>query len=175
MNRSMPKAIAKQSAEVPEAAVAFRALGHMKALQDAALTLEAVYGEAIAAAAPFSQASARNLIHYVAVRSYDIRELQADLARLGLSSLGRMEAHTMASLQLVIRLLHALTGAPTSETQEVPLPELDVDAGNAMLIRNAVAILGAADAHRNARIMVTMPSEAAEDPALIRDLVTDIE
>ena len=143
----------------------------MKALQDAALTLEAEYGEAIAVAAPFSQASARNLIHYVAVRSHDIRELQADLARLGLSSLGRMEAHTMASLQLVIRLLRALIGAPTSETQEVPLPELDVDAGNAMLIRNAVTILGAADAHRNARIMVTMPSEAAEDPALIRDLL----
>ena len=35
-------------------------------------------------------ASARNLLHYLAVRRHDIRKLQENLSALGLSSLGRM-------------------------------------------------------------------------------------
>lgn len=165
----MPDPITRQEPEATEPAIARRALGHMQALQDAALALEAEYKDATAAAC--CQASARNLIDYLAVRSYDIRELQADLTRLGLSSLGRMEAHTMASLQRVICLLHALLGTPTSERGDQPPAELDVDAGNAMLSKNASTMLGPADVHRNARIMVTMPVEAATDPTLIHDLL----
>ena len=38
------------------------------------------------------QPSARNLLHYVAFRRHDIRDLQGQLSALGLSSLGRSEA-----------------------------------------------------------------------------------
>jgi hypothetical protein len=40
--------------------------------------------------------SARNLTHYVSLRAHDLRQLQNDLGRLGLSSLGRLESHTLA-------------------------------------------------------------------------------
>ena len=40
--------------------------------------------------------SARNLIHYLALRRRDIRQLQEQLAALGLSSLGRTESHVLA-------------------------------------------------------------------------------
>jgi pyruvate kinase len=38
---------------------------------------------------PSYRASARNLLHYLALRQQDIREVQKRLASLGLSSLGR--------------------------------------------------------------------------------------
>jgi pyruvate kinase len=52
--------------------------------------------------APSMRASALNLVHYLAVRRHDVRELQDQLERLGLSSLGRMEAHVDASLRAVL-------------------------------------------------------------------------
>jgi len=52
--------------------------------------------------------SARNLVHYVSLRRHDIRELQEDLGRLALSSLGRLESHVMATLDALMALLHKL-------------------------------------------------------------------
>ena len=40
---------------------------------------------------PNYQDSARNLLHYLALRRHDLRPLQLRLAALGLSSLGRAE------------------------------------------------------------------------------------
>ena len=54
--------------------------------------------------------SARNLVHYLTLRSVDLRPLQEQLSRLGLSSLGRSESHVLASLDKVLGLLHRLTG-----------------------------------------------------------------
>ena len=48
-----------------------------------------------------SQASARNLLHYLALRSGDRRSLQALLHALGLSSLGRAEAHARSQVEAV--------------------------------------------------------------------------
>jgi hypothetical protein len=45
--------------------------------------------------------SARFLIHYLSLRGHALRELQSPLGRLGLSSLGRLEAHTLATLDAV--------------------------------------------------------------------------
>src|SRR5689334_8978384 len=47
----------------------------------------------------------QNLLHYVALRRHDIRELQRQLASLGLSSLGRTESHVLGSVGAVIHLL----------------------------------------------------------------------
>ena len=115
--------------------------------------------------------SARNLAHYIGVRRLDVRELQDELSRLGLSSLGRMEAHVMASLQAVQAALAAL------RREALPAhagpPPINFDAGNALLAAHANAILGPGQSARamRTRIMVTMPSEAADDPGLIADLL----
>ena len=94
--------------EVSQRAIAQRALERITTLQQAARDLELHYAQPVAATAPASRASARNLIHYLAVRSHDIRDLQVDLAHLGLSSLGRMEAHALASLHPVAGMLHLI-------------------------------------------------------------------
>ena len=69
-------------------------------------------------AAPECRASARNLIHYLAVRQHDLRELQRGLARLGLSSLGRMEANVLPTLNAVLLALYRLAGETSSAEVE---------------------------------------------------------
>src|ERR1035438_2653078 len=66
------------------------------------------------------RASASNLIHYLALRRHDIRQLQAQLASLGLSSLGRTESHVLTAVQTVHRVLNALLGTNGS----LPCPEV---------------------------------------------------
>lgn len=46
--------------------------------------------------------SLRNLVHYLALRAEDIRDLQLELGNLGLSSLGRAEGHVLASIEAVL-------------------------------------------------------------------------
>ncbi|MFC6476685.1 hypothetical protein ACFQDN_08965 [Pseudomonas asuensis] len=53
--------------------------------------------------------SARNLLNYLALRRHDIRPLQARLAQLGLSSLGRSEAYILASVTTLIEVLQKLS------------------------------------------------------------------
>ena len=102
--------------------------------------------------------------------THDVRELQDHLIRLGLSSLGRMEAHVMASLQAVIEALSTLANRPVP-ADVLRTPPVTFDTGDALLVEHANAILGTAPAERETRIMVTMPGDAADDPPLIRDLV----
>ncbi|MDP2760888.1 MAG: pyruvate kinase [Sideroxyarcus sp.] len=114
------------------------------------------------------QESACNLLHYLALRQHDIRELQLELAELGLSRLGRAEAHTLGSLNAVANALHALAGLPYPEDQ----PAHPVLAqGCALLGEHARALFGPALDPFPTRIMVTMPGEAATDPQLVHDLL----
>jgi pyruvate kinase len=50
---------------------------------------------------PDYRESARNLIHYLALRRHDLRALQPKLSALGLSSLGRSEARVLPSVAAV--------------------------------------------------------------------------
>jgi pyruvate kinase len=113
--------------------------------------------------------SARNLLHYVALRRHDVRSLQQKLAALGLSSLGRCEAHVMASIDSVLNLLHQLAGqsfTPPAEAAAVSFAD-----GRELLAAHTEALFGKHSARRSVRIMVTVPTQAAEDYSFVRDLV----
>jgi len=114
-------------------------------------------------AAPECRASARNLIHYLAVRQHDLRELQRGLARLGLSSLGRMEANVLPTLNAVLLALYRLAGETSSAEVE---SDTDMDLGDRLLRAHALHILGPGPAKRDVRIMVIMQSEAADDSTI---------
>lgn len=116
------------------------------------------------------QASARNLLHYLALRRRDLRALQLQLAARGLSSLGRAESHALATVDAVLNVLHHLTGRPTPPPS--PIDEVvDFATGQRLLAEHTEALLGPAPRGRSARIMVTMPSEAAEDYTLVHNLL----
>lgn len=86
---------------------------------------------------------------------------------MGLSSLGRMEAHVMATLDAVLAAVHGLAGV---SWQHLPR-ELDFLEGNKLLREHTETLLGPSPANRAVRIMVTAPSEAASDYHLVRELV----
>ncbi|WP_233808165.1 pyruvate kinase [Paraburkholderia sp. HP33-1] len=136
----------------------------------AALAAEQEFSAEFELVAPSMRESAVNLVHYLAVRRHDVRALQDELARLGLSSLGRMEAHVIASLQAVLRILYVLLREPFPPDL-VEDPPITFDTGPALLAEHTNAILGLAPQGRQTRIMVTMPGEVADDPDLIRAMV----
>jgi pyruvate kinase len=127
------------------------------------------YARRIAGVAAPHRASARNLVHYLALRRHDMRSLQERLAALGLSSLGRMEGHALSSVDAVLAVLHAMSG--TLLPARRPPRALDFTAGSALLEARTEALLGPAPPQRDVRIMVTMPEEAADDAALVRELL----
>jgi len=108
--------------------------------------------------------SISNMRAYLALRGHDNRELQEALARLGLSSLGRSEAHVLATLEQVLANVEGLAA-------DAPTVSDSFDESSALLGRRAEALFGEGPAHRETRIMVTLPSEAASDDHLIRSLV----
>jgi pyruvate kinase len=115
------------------------------------------------------QASARNLLHYLALRRHDLRHAQPLLASHGLSSLGRTESHVRNSLDTVLRVLHTLQGSPwDGAVGAVPLTK---DEGEVLLTEHTDALFGPPPAGRSVRVMVTMAGEAAADYVIIRDLV----
>lgn len=127
------------------------------------------HADRLAAIDPAHQAGARNLLHYLALRSGDLRPLQLELSRLGLSSLGRAEPHVLASIDKVLGLLHRLSGRDW--TPRDPDEPVGSRASTQALQRHAVALLGRTPPGRDVRIMVTLPGEAAADPGRIDAMV----
>lgn len=183
---------------------------HLKRLHDlrrACLALEHRYQESLgeierlsraaaeqggAGVVPGALASTRNLLHYLAMRSEDLRDLHTPLAELGLSSLGRIESHVLANLNAVIDALARIVGPvpPVREIALEPPPPAPITLSQARMLleQRTTALLGpsrerrgsadpaAAGAGRagrtaDVRIMVTLPSEAAHDAALVRSLL----
>lgn len=114
--------------------------------------------------------SAVNLLHYLALRRHDVRSLQDKLAALGLSSLGRSEAHVMASIDAVLRILCRIAEIPLFEPRNGVISFSD---GKALLDQHTESLFGSKPGSRRVRIMVTMPSEAADDYLLVRELLAD--
>lgn len=119
---------------------------------------------------PDNQTSATNLLHYLALRRHDLRLLQEKLASLGLSSLGRTETHAMSGVLTVINVLTNLARKKDAglSTDKVPC---NASEGRLLLGRNTESLLGPEPKARKVRIMVTMPSSAATDYDLVRDLL----
>jgi pyruvate kinase len=115
------------------------------------------------------RASACNLAHYLAPRHRDLRPLQQALDQIGLSSLGQAEADVLANLDKILCILHILAGEPGL----IPLmQETNLElSSRALLEQHSNRLFGAAPPGRNVRMMVTLPSEAAEDFGLLRQLV----
>ena len=114
-------------------------------------------------------ASARNLLQYLALRGHDLRELQDRLVALGLSSLGGSEGHVEASVDAVLGALCAIAGRPVEDvsgSQSIGF----VRSRDVLAVRTE-ALLGPIPRRRPTRIMVTMPTEAATDAVLVREML----
>lgn len=122
---------------------------------------------ALARVDPDCRASAKNLVHYVALRGHDLRDLQSRLAQHGLSSLGRSESYVMGSLLAVSVRAHesrVLAGDPAAASMVAHLGNLrgqalSWDAAKERLHQQTGAVLGPRP-DRHIYVMVTAPSAA---------------
>ena len=96
-------------------------LAELKQLRASSLAMEQEFGTSITEACPQSRHRVQNLLHYLALRQHDLRDLQSRLAALGLSSLGRSEPNVLAELKAVITILQSLAGEQRSDPSEAAL------------------------------------------------------
>lgn len=144
-------------------------LAEVSAIHADMLQLEREYEGRLAEIHPAFRESARNLVHYLALRRRDLRGLQEQLAMLGLSSLGRTESHVRAALEAVLRVLHHLSASEWEAPEKEQV--IDFAEGKGLLRKHTAELLGTESPQRGVRIMVTMLSEAADDYNLVRDLL----
>lgn len=114
--------------------------------------------------------SATNLAAYVGLRRHDLRALQQQLATLGLSSLGRCEAHVLLTLDSVIHILQQMVGE-TRPARNVFESARAIGRDQALLKLHTSLLMGDAPQKRWTRFMVTLPSEAATEYLYVRDLL----
>lgn len=110
--------------------------------------------------------SARNFAHYLAFRRYDLQSLQHRLMALGLSSLGRAESRVLASLDSVSAALAAMAGDSSPTAGQMP-SQRQFFRGDRRLAANTEALFGPPANGRAGRILVTLGTDAADDPAVI--------
>jgi len=130
---------------------------------------EAEHADEIAAVGGQHHRGAVNLVHYTRLRQHDLRELQNDLMDIGATSLATTEAHVRAKVHAARNVLAALRG----DAGPWDLEAIDdaLDEGDEILGANSHAIFGSMRPGRPTRIMVTLPSEAADDPGLVAAFV----
>lgn len=129
---------------------------------------ESSWAHWLSAVAPKHRSSALNLVHYWAIRQFDLRGLQTELATFGLSSLGRSESHVQATLAAVRSAIDAMLNCGW---QPPPPSGVPIEQGPEILRQRTVDLLGPRPAHRMTRIMVTLPTKAATDPDLVHEFV----
>ena len=114
------------------------------------------------------QYSATNLVHYLTLRSFDLRELQEKLNETGLPDLSGIESHVLSSLLSTQNLLSLLIGKSSILTAQ---NTLSVQQSNKLIQKNSEILFGPKPKKRNTRIMVTLPINASTDKELVKKLV----
>jgi pyruvate kinase len=145
-------------------------LASLLVVRGAAATHEERLAPVLDDLAPDERLSATNLLHYLAVRQFDLRPEQRALSQRGLTSLGRSEAHVLATLDAAIVRLAADVGRVDLPV-DLGLRGPSATIGDDLLARRASRAFGPAAPGHSTRVMVTLPSEAATDPASVVELV----
>jgi pyruvate kinase len=140
----------------------------LQEIHDRAVALEDEYAEELAAVRPEHAEGARNLIHYLALRESDTESMRNALRRLGLYSLAHAERNVLGSIAAVQQALNALTGGES--IKEGALAET-VSTRNPNASAHRAAILGPAPEGRDVSIMVTLPTEAADNKVLAEEML----
>jgi len=121
---------------------------------------------------PKQRRGALNLVHYLALRQSTTRAMASELTALGLSALDRVEAHVRSSVEAVVTNLRGLQGRLDSDAApSTSRTAVSVRTARARIRRQTARLLGPKREGASTRIMVTMPTEAAEDYELVLGFV----
>jgi pyruvate kinase len=118
--------------------------------------------------------SRRNLMDYLLLREQDLSTLQPLLIDAGLSSLSRVESNVMHSLNAMLSLLQKALQIEIEDTETLCAIDTLCPSsfeGEKILKARAQGLFGLPPAGRKVTIMVTLPTEAAWNDALIKSLL----
>lgn len=110
--------------------------------------------------------SGSNLIHYLILRSKEIREAQEYLHHVGLSSLTNSESHTLSQVRQVISWLdpaepvHDQTGC-------------DFETASKLQLNHSEQLLGVFPVQERPHIMVTFSAELIRDRMLVEEMLNE--
>ncbi|MBW4529045.1 MAG: hypothetical protein KME02_00015 [Aphanothece saxicola GSE-SYN-MK-01-06B] len=139
-------------------------LDTLRALRTTLERIELEEAACLGAIHPDYRASARNLLQVIAFHRHVHPGLPKALRQRGLCPLTASDAHLLSSLESVITALEALDGLGPTAT---PAPQEQPD----RLAQHADRLFGPLAAAGVAGTMVTLPVEAADQPALITELL----
>ena len=134
---------------------------------DKARDLEVQFSDELADVHTNFKDSARNLLAYLALRQTDIRDIQQQLAQFGFSSLGRAEKSVLSSIESVRIALGGRFGAGDCDLDE---RRRQFEQSEWRSRKHIDDMLGEPTEGRDVRIMVTLPSEAADDASFVHEL-----
>ncbi len=109
--------------------------------------------------------SGANLIHYLVLRSSEIREIQEFLHHIGLSSLTNSESHTLAQVQLVHDWLKA------KEPQPRKFNSCTYQEASRLQLLHTEELLGVMPGQDRPHIMVTFDATLMQDRKLVEDML----
>jgi len=124
---------------------------HVAALRDELLDLEHELADVLAEVGPAARESARNLVHYLALRRRDRRALQERLAHAGLASLGGCAGSVLHTIEAVLGVLARLEQRPVLASAA----GVDRAGAGVELERRTALLLGEPPCARDPRHLVT--------------------
>ena len=134
------------------------------------LEYENRYKNQISSVHPNYTESAINLIHYLALRSFDNDVFQDKLNKIGLSNTSSSESSVLHNLLVYKTIINRLLN--NNEVENTP-NHLTKSESKQLLKKHANDLFGAITRNRRTRILVTQPTIAAEDPNFAKNL-TDL-
>ena len=140
----------------------------LRAIHDRATALEEKYATELANVHPANREGSRNLVHYLALRKLHTHELRTQLRRLGLSSLAHAERNVLGSIEAVQSAIDRLVGSATVDADALAAA---LRRSNPTAIEHCQAMFGPDPDGRHARIMVTLPTAAADNLALVEEML----
>ncbi|HSM86361.1 MAG TPA: pyruvate kinase [Candidatus Limnocylindrales bacterium] len=133
------------------------------------LALESQFGRPVSELRGARRQSAKNVVHYLALRDRLANNLRGRLESAGVFVPDGSD-HVVAGIDRAIKMLQSLRALSNSPFDSgcfgQPLTER-----KQLIERRTRALLGNKPEERKVRIMVTVPTEAAHDPKFIHDLL----
>ncbi|MBT8220274.1 MAG: pyruvate kinase [Bacteroidia bacterium] len=118
---------------------------------------------------PAHKLSAMNLLGYLVLRAHDLRKLHDALSDHGISSLRTCEGYVHSNLYNVIKLVKMLQGKKWEDKHQIN--RLKYSKSKKLIRTRARRLFNPGSRTNFTEIMVTLPTEAAENKKLIKRLV----
>lgn len=131
----------------------------LEKIRSSLLTFEHKNEKHLKSVRPEYRESARNFLHYLALRQTELKDLQIRLARRGFSSLGRCESYVLSNVQEIInRIEESLQNTQAAISRHKKANPVSWADAEVLLHQHTRRIFGDRPPGRHIYIMVTAPS-----------------